>query len=87
MAVVVSKFTPIPRHGFRVGVPAAGWWHELLNSDAGPYGGSGQGNFGGVPSAPVAWHGHPQSLVVTLPPLAIVVLEAPGSARASRREP
>jgi 1,4-alpha-glucan branching enzyme len=87
MAVVVCNFTPIPRHGFRVGVPAAGWWHELLNSDAQPYGGSGQGNFGGVPSAPVAWHGHPQSLVVTLPPLAIVVLEAPGSSRASRREP
>jgi 1,4-alpha-glucan branching enzyme len=87
MAVVVCNFTPVPRHGFRVGVPAAGWWHELLNSDAEPYGGSGQGNFGGVPSAPVAWHGHPQSLMVTLPPLGIVVLETPGSTPASRREP
>ena len=87
VVVVACNFTPIPRHGFRVGVPAAGWWHELLNSDAEPYGGSGQGNFGGVSSEPVAWHGLPQSLVVTLPPLGIVVFEAPGSARASRREP
>jgi 1,4-alpha-glucan branching enzyme len=77
--VVACNFTPVPRHGFRVGVPNAGWWHELLNSDAAPYGGSGQGNFGGVPSDAVAWHGHAQSVVVTLPPLAIVVLKAPAS--------
>jgi 1,4-alpha-glucan branching enzyme len=76
--VVACNFTPVPRHGFRVGVPAAGWWQELLNSDAEPYRGSGQGNFGGLASAPVAWHGNPQSLVITLPPLAIVVLKGPG---------
>ena len=50
VVVVACNFTPVPRHGFRVGVPAAGWWHELLNSDAEPYGGSGQGNLGGVSS-------------------------------------
>ncbi|HJW68943.1 MAG TPA: 1,4-alpha-glucan branching protein GlgB [Candidatus Binatia bacterium] len=79
VVVVACNFTPVPRHGFRVGVPNAGWWHELLNSDAAPYGGSGQGNFGGVSSDAVAWHGHAQSLVVTLPPLGIVVLKAPAS--------
>ncbi len=77
VAVVACNFTPVPRHGFRLGVPGAGWWHEVLNSDAESYGGSGQGNFGGVPSTPVAWHGHAQSLVVTLPPLGIVVFTAP----------
>jgi 1,4-alpha-glucan branching enzyme len=75
--VVACNFTPIPRHGFRIGVPHPGWWHELLNSDAEAYGGGGQGNLGGVPTEPVAWHGHDQSLVVTLPPLAIVVFSAP----------
>ena len=79
VVVVACNFTPVPRHGFRVGVPNAGWWHELLNSDAAPYGGSGQGNFGGVSSDAVAWHGHAHSLVVTLPPLGIVVLKVPAS--------
>jgi 1,4-alpha-glucan branching enzyme len=79
VVVVACNFTPVPRHGFRVGVPNAGWWHELLNSDAAPYGGSGQGNFGGLSSDAVAWHGHAQSLVVTLPPLGLVVLKAPTS--------
>jgi 1,4-alpha-glucan branching enzyme len=84
VVVVACNFTPVPRHGFRVGVPNAGWWHELLNSDAAPYGGSGQGNFGGVSSDAVAWHGHAQSLVVMLPPLGIVVLKAPASDPPSR---
>ncbi len=77
--VVACNFTPVPRRGFRIGVPVAGWWQEFLNSDAEPYGGSGQGNLGGVASVPLAWHGHLQSLVVTLPPLGIVVLKAPAS--------
>ncbi len=54
--------------------PATG--AEILNSDAPLYGGSGQGNLGGVDTDPVAWHGHPQSLVVTLPPLAVVVFKS-----------
>jgi 1,4-alpha-glucan branching enzyme len=82
LVVVACNFTPVPRHGFRVGVPAPGWWQELLNSDAEPYGGSGLGNFGGLPSEPVVWHGYPQSLVLTLPPLGIVVLKAPAEAPA-----
>jgi 1,4-alpha-glucan branching enzyme len=69
---VACNFTPLPRPNFRIGVPFAGHWRELLNSDAPLYGGSGQGNLGGADSHPVAAHGQPQSITVTLPPLAVV---------------
>jgi 1,4-alpha-glucan branching enzyme len=46
----------VPRHGYRVGVPGGGYWKELLNSDSQFYGGSGQGNSGGVEAAPIRWH-------------------------------
>ena len=71
----VCNGTPVPRLGYRVGVPWAGEWREVLNSDAAVYGGSGQGNLGGVRSAPLAWHGHAQSLTLVAPPLAVVVLK------------
>jgi 1,4-alpha-glucan branching enzyme len=71
--VVACNFTPIPRHNYRIGVPFPGHWTEILNSDAPLYGGSGQGNLGGVDALPVPWHGEYQSLLVTLPPLALVV--------------
>jgi 1,4-alpha-glucan branching enzyme len=73
--VVACNFTPVPRHEFRLGVPEAGRWRELLNSDAPLYGGSGLGNLGGVDARPVAWHGHPQSIAITLPPLAVVYFQ------------
>jgi 1,4-alpha-glucan branching enzyme len=78
---VACNFTPVPRHGFRLGVPFGGRWSEVLNGDATLYGGSGQGNLGGVDAAPVAWHGQPSSLVITLPPLAVVWFrhEGPGA--------
>ena len=57
------------------GVPSGGRWEEILNSDAEIYGGSGQGNLGGVNSAPIGWHGRPQSLNLTLPPLGIIVMK------------
>ena len=69
---VVCNFTPVPRPGFRLGVPAPGRWRELLNSDATLYGGSGLGNLGGVDANPVPWHGQPHSLSIPLPPLAVV---------------
>jgi len=72
LVLVVCNFTPEPRHNYRVGVPRAGHWDEVLNGDATLYGGSGQGNIGGAKSNPVPWHGHPQSLNLTLPPLATV---------------
>ena len=66
------NFTPVPRPGYRVGVPFGGRWAEVLNSDTGIYGGSGVGNLGGVEARPEPCHGRPFSLVVTLPPLAAV---------------
>ena len=75
--VVVMNFTPNPRHNYQIGLPRGGHWAEILNSDATLYGGSGQGNLGGLDSVPVAVHGRPQSLVITLPPLGAVVFRAP----------
>ncbi len=72
---VVCNFTPVPRHNYKVGVPGEGYWKEILNSDSDAYGGSGQGNFGGLETVPVSAHGHFHSLNLTLPPLGIVVLK------------
>lgn len=71
----VCNFTPVPRHNYRVGVTAGGYWKEVLNSDAPLYGGSGQGNIGGADSSPLPVHGHPCSLNITVPPLAVVVFK------------
>ncbi len=70
--LVVCNFTPTTHFNYRVGVPRLGYWKELLNSDARDYGGSGQGNLGGVEAAPLPFHGRPYSLTFTLPPLAAV---------------
>jgi 1,4-alpha-glucan branching enzyme len=70
--VFTCNFTPVPRHNYRVGVPTGGYWEEVLNSDAPLYGGSGQGNVGGVTAAPVPCHGRPYLLNVTVPPLGMV---------------
>jgi 1,4-alpha-glucan branching enzyme len=71
--LVACNFTPVPREGYRVGVPLAGGWREMLNSDARIYGGSDVGNGGRVESEEVEWHGRPNSLNLTLPPLAVVM--------------
>lgn len=76
--LVVCNFTPVVRHGYRVGVPQRGYWREILNSDARDYGGSGQGNLGGVQAAAVPWHGRPYSLQLTLPPLAALFFRGEG---------
>ncbi len=73
--VVVLNWTPIVRHGYRIGVPEAGYYEEILNSDAEVYGGSNVGNEGGRETEPVATHGHQQSLVLTLPPMAGLILK------------
>jgi 1,4-alpha-glucan branching enzyme len=70
--LAVCNFTPVVRHNYRVGVPFGGYWKELLNSDAREYGGSGQGNFGGVEASPVPFHDRYASLSLTLPPLGIL---------------
>ncbi len=73
--IFAANFTPIPRENYRIGVPQDGIWRERLNSDAKVYGGSGIGNLGEVESTPVPYHGRPSSLVLTLPPLSMLVLE------------
>ncbi|HEY6821887.1 MAG TPA: 1,4-alpha-glucan branching protein GlgB [Burkholderiales bacterium] len=70
--LAVLNFTPVPRQGYRLGVPRAGRWQELLNSDAEIYGGSGMGNFGGVQAEAHPFDGHPHSISITLPPLGAV---------------
>jgi 1,4-alpha-glucan branching enzyme len=72
--VVVCNFTPIVREGYRIGVPVAGIYKELLNSDSDVYGGSGVGNMGAVSADDIEVHGRPYSLNLTLPPLAALVL-------------
>ena len=71
--VVLLNFTPVPREGYRVGVPAAGRYQEILNSDSRYYGGSNLGNLP-IPTEAVPCMGHPHSIVVTLPPLAGLLL-------------
>jgi len=76
LLVVVCNFTPTTHFNYRIGVPQPGFWRELLNSDAGEYGGSGQGSLGRVEAAPIPLHGHPYSLTITLPSLAIVFFKS-----------
>ena len=73
-AVVVLNFTPVPRYGYRLGVPQAGDYVERINSDSAHYGGSDLGNGGRIATEPVSWMGFPASLSLTLPPLAALLL-------------
>jgi 1,4-alpha-glucan branching enzyme len=75
--VMVFNFTPVPREGYRIGVPAAGFYAEILNSDSADYGGSNMGNLGGVATEPVAAHGFEQSIRLTVPPLGCLLLKRP----------
>jgi 1,4-alpha-glucan branching enzyme len=72
--LVVLNATPVVRQNHRIGVPADGYWAEILNTDAEAFGGSGQGNSGGAMATPVTAHGRPFSLNLTLPPLAALFL-------------
>jgi len=76
--LVAINFTPVPRQGYRVGVPFPGTWREILNSDAREYGGSGMGNAGRVDAEPIPFHGRPQSVNLRLPPLSLVYLKYEG---------
>jgi len=73
--VLVFNFTPVPRSEYRIGVPDAGFYAELLNSDAAVYGGGNVGNGGGVASEPVPAHGFNHSLRLTVPPLGCLYLK------------
>ena len=73
--LVVSNFTPQTHHNFRIGAPVAGFYQEILNTDAEVYGGSNQGNQGGVHSEATAWQNQPNSLLITVPPLSTIMFE------------
>jgi 1,4-alpha-glucan branching enzyme len=73
--VAIFNWTPIVREHYRLGVPDAGFYRELLNTDAGYFGGSNVGNAGGRPSEPIPAHGRAQSVVLTLPPLGGLILK------------
>ena len=73
--IFVCNFTPVPRYGYRVGVPYAGEYFEVINSDDSKYGGSGLVNDHPMPSGPMYWQSCPHSILLTLPPLATIVLK------------
>ncbi|MFB3906477.1 MAG: 1,4-alpha-glucan branching protein GlgB [Acidobacteriota bacterium] len=87
LILVVCNFTPVPRMGYRVGVPRDGFWKEVLNSDSQFYGGSGLGNAGGLQAESVPFHGRPFSLCMTLPPLAAVYFKSQGVTAEESRDP
>ncbi|HET7303811.1 MAG TPA: 1,4-alpha-glucan branching protein GlgB [Segeticoccus sp.] len=74
----VVNFSGTPHGNYRLGLPRPGRWNEVVNTDAGDYGGSGVGNLGGVVAEEVPWHGQPCSAVLTLPPLGALWLEPDG---------
>ncbi|MCE2473787.1 MAG: alpha amylase C-terminal domain-containing protein, partial [Anaerolineae bacterium] len=73
--IIALNCTPVVRDQYRLGVPAAGFYREALNSDAEAYGGSNVGNFGGVDSQDVPSHGLPYSISLRLPPLGALILK------------
>jgi 1,4-alpha-glucan branching enzyme len=72
--IACCNFTPVSREGYQLGVPHAGLYDEVFNSDSGWYGGGNLGNAGAIAASPVPHHGHEHSVSLTLPPLAAVVL-------------
>ena len=71
----VANFSAMPHEGYRLGLPLAGRWAEIVNTDAGDYGGSGVGNLGSIETDDVAWHGRPASVALRLPPLGTLWLQ------------
>jgi 1,4-alpha-glucan branching enzyme len=79
--VCVCNLSPVLRTAYRLGVPACGYYREILNTDADAYGGSNKGNAGGAWAESSASHGFPFSLTLVLPPLGVLWLEVPGEAQ------
>jgi 1,4-alpha-glucan branching enzyme len=74
IVVVAMNLSPAPRHDYRLGLPRSGRWTELMNTDSNYYGGSDQGNLGGVEAEGIGWHSQPFSAEFTLPPLGVLWL-------------
>ncbi len=79
----ITNFAGVPHEGYRVGLPHAGQWREVVNTDADTYAGSGVGNMGAVEAVPEEWHGQPCSATLRVPPLATLWLHSPGQPPAS----
>jgi 1,4-alpha-glucan branching enzyme len=67
--VCAVNFAALPHEGYRIGLPQGGRWDEIINTDAGAYGGSDVGNLGSVMAEDVPWHGRPASAAIRIPPL------------------
>jgi 1,4-alpha-glucan branching enzyme len=76
--VAACNFSPVPRHGYRMGLPRGGRWREAVNTDAEVYGGSGVGNFGGFEADGEGWHGMTASAEISVPPLGTIWLRHEG---------
>jgi 1,4-alpha-glucan branching enzyme len=76
--LICCNFTPVVRHGYRIGVPMPGFWRELFNSDSMTYGGTNVGNYPGRHTTPHPAHGRPDSIQIDLPPLAVNVFKWEG---------
>jgi 1,4-alpha-glucan branching enzyme len=74
MIACVANFSAVPHLDYQLGLPQAGRWREVLNTDAAIYGGSGVGNLGGIEALPEPWHGRPASATITLPPMGVLWL-------------
>jgi 1,4-alpha-glucan branching enzyme len=79
----VANFAAVPHDGYRLGLPEAGTWNEVLNTDAAVYNGSGVGNLGAVEATSEAWHGLPASTTLSVPPLGTVWLSYEPPAKAT----
>jgi 1,4-alpha-glucan branching enzyme len=71
--IIACNFTPVPRENYRIGIPKAGKLKEVFNSDDTGYGGSGMKN-SNIKTTNTPWHGHKKSVVITIPPLAVVII-------------
>jgi 1,4-alpha-glucan branching enzyme len=76
----IANFSAVPHYDYKIGLPSAGAWAEVVNTDADVYGGSGVGNMGSVLAADASWHGRPASATITIPPLAVLWLAPEGTA-------
>jgi 1,4-alpha-glucan branching enzyme len=83
----VANFSGEPHHGYRLGLPSAGRWREVINTDAGIYGGSGVGNLGAIEATDEPWHGRPASATISVPPLGVLWLALENAAGTAASQP
>ena len=78
MVACIANFSALPHLKYQIGLPRAGRWREVLNTDAALYGGSGVGNLGGIEAVPEPYHGRPASAIITVPPMGVLWLTPEG---------